>query len=73
MLVALRDGTRRPAADPPSESEILQIMEYAVGGGDGMAAYVPLLEEELAVRGEDRRAPAWRKDEIAPDGLASRW
>ena len=46
---------------------LLQIMEFAVGGGADMAAYLPLLEEELAVRGEDRRAPAWRKDEIAPD------
>jgi 4-hydroxyacetophenone monooxygenase len=66
VLIALRDGTRRPAAGPLAEPEILQIMEYAVGSADGMAAYVPLLEEELAVRGEDRRAPAWRKDEIAP-------
>ena len=41
-------------------------MEFAVGGGD-MAPYLPLLEEELAHRGEDRRAPTWRKDDVAPD------
>ena len=41
-------------------------MEFAVGGAD-MAAYLPLLEEELAFRGEDRRAPGWRKADIAPD------
>ena len=37
-----------------------RIMEYAVGGAE-MAAYLPLLEEELAYRGEDRRAPAWHR------------
>jgi 4-hydroxyacetophenone monooxygenase len=37
---------------------LLQIMEFAVGGAD-MAAYLPLLEEELAILGEDRRAPDW--------------
>ena len=40
-------------------------MQYAVGGAE-MADYLPLLEEELAYRGEDRRAPGW-KDDIAPD------
>ena len=32
-----------------------------------MAEYLPLLEEELAYRGEDRRAPGWHKAELAPD------
>ena len=41
-------------------------MEFAVGGAD-MAPYLPLLEEELAFRGEDRRAPGWRKADVAPD------
>ena len=31
-----------------------------------MDAYLPLLEEELGARGEDRRAPGWRQDELAP-------
>jgi 4-hydroxyacetophenone monooxygenase len=46
------------AAPTPSEADVQRIMEYAVGGAD-MAAYIPLLEEELAHRGEDRRAPDW--------------
>ena len=41
-------------------------MSHAVGGFD-VAAYLPLLEEELAHRGEDRRGPTWRKDDVAPD------
>jgi 4-hydroxyacetophenone monooxygenase len=65
-LVRFRDGGCRPAP-PPSDAELLEIMEFAVGGGADMAPYLPLLEEELAVRGEDRRAPAWRKDDLAPE------
>jgi 4-hydroxyacetophenone monooxygenase len=34
-------------------------MEFSVGGAD-MDPYLPLLEEELAILGEDRRAPDWR-------------
>jgi 4-hydroxyacetophenone monooxygenase len=54
-LIAFRDGGSR-AAPVPSEADTLRIMEYAVGGAE-MDAYLPLLEEELAHRGEDRRAP----------------
>jgi len=54
------------AAPAPSDEQLLRIMEYAVGGAD-MAPYLPLLEEELAYRGEDRRAPDWRLDDLAPD------
>ena len=64
-LVAFRDGGSRPAP-PPSDEDLLQIMEFAVGG-ESMADYLPLLEEELAHRGEDRRAPLWHKDDLAPD------
>jgi 4-hydroxyacetophenone monooxygenase len=64
-LVRYRDGGCRPAP-LPSDQQLLQIMEFAVGGGD-MAEYLPLLEEELAFRGEDRRAPGWHKADIAPD------
>jgi 4-hydroxyacetophenone monooxygenase len=63
-LIRFRDGGSRPAV-PPADADVLRIMEFAVGGS-GMAPYLPLLEEELAHRHEDRRAPAWRKDEIAP-------
>jgi 4-hydroxyacetophenone monooxygenase len=41
-------------------------MEFTVG--EPMDdAYMPLLEEELSVTGTDLRAPAWRKDDVAPD------
>ena len=65
-LIRFRDGGCRPAP-PPSDADLLRIMEFAVGGGADMAAYLPLLEEELAVRGDDRRAPGWRKADLAPD------
>ncbi|MFO7280809.1 MAG: NAD(P)/FAD-dependent oxidoreductase [Thermoanaerobacterales bacterium] len=69
-LIRFRDEGCRPAP-PPSDEDLLRILEHAVGGdttlGGSMADYLPLLEEELAHRGEDRRAPTWRKDEIAPD------
>ncbi|MCU1417332.1 MAG: hapE [Schumannella sp.] len=64
-LIAYRDGGCR-AAPPPSADDLLQILEFAVGGA-GMGAYLPLLEEELAYRGEDRRGPGWCTAELAPD------
>jgi 4-hydroxyacetophenone monooxygenase len=64
-LVRFRDRGCVPAP-PPTDDDLLQIMEFAVGGTE-MAAYLPLLEEELAYRGEDRRGPGWTKAEIAPD------
>jgi 4-hydroxyacetophenone monooxygenase len=63
-LIRYRDGGCRPAPPPP-DADVLRIMEFAVGGA-GMAPYLPLLEEELAHRHEDRRAPGWHKDEVAP-------
>jgi 4-hydroxyacetophenone monooxygenase len=66
VLIRFRDDDCR-AAPTPSDTDILKIMEFAVGGGSDMAPYLPLLEEELAVRGEDRRAPNWQKADIAPD------
>jgi 4-hydroxyacetophenone monooxygenase len=64
-LIRFRDGGCHPAP-VPSDDDVLRIMEFAVGGGD-MAPYLPLLEEELAHRGEDRRAPTWHKADVAPD------
>jgi 4-hydroxyacetophenone monooxygenase len=64
-LVRFRDSGCRPA-QPPSDDDLLRIMEFAVGGAE-MRPYLPLLEEELAYRGEDRRAPGWRRADIAPD------
>jgi 4-hydroxyacetophenone monooxygenase len=63
-LVVYRDNGCKPAPIP-ADAELLRIMEYAVGGA-AMDDYLPLLEEELAYRGEDRRAPRWRAEEIAP-------
>jgi 4-hydroxyacetophenone monooxygenase len=59
VLIGFRDGGCK-VAPTPSEADVQRIMEYAVGGAD-MGDYVPLLEEELAHRGEDRRAPTWTK------------
>ena len=64
-IIRFRDGGCRPAP-PPSRDELRRIMEFAVGGAD-MAEYLPLLEEELALRGDDRRGPAWHKADVAPD------
>ena len=52
-LVRFRDAGSEPAP-VPSDDVLLRIMEYAVGGAE-MAAYLPLLEEELAL---PRRGPA---------------
>ncbi|HEX4491414.1 MAG TPA: NAD(P)/FAD-dependent oxidoreductase [Acidimicrobiia bacterium] len=65
VLARFRDGGGR-VVPPPSDADLLRIMEFAVGVSD-MAPYLPLLEEELAFRGEDRRAPAWHKSQLAPD------
>ena len=56
-------GCPRPAR--PSRELLLELMEFAVGGG-AMEDYLPLLEEELGVTPEDRRAPTWHKDDVAP-------
>jgi 4-hydroxyacetophenone monooxygenase len=63
-LTRFRDDGSQPAP-PPDDDTLLSIMEFAVGGAE-MAPYLPLLEEELAYRGEDRRAPGWHIDDVAP-------
>ena len=65
VLIDYRDGGCQPAP-PPSDNDLQRILEFTVGGTD-MTDYLPLLEEELSYRGEDRRAPDWKKSEIAPD------
>ena len=64
VLGRFRDAGSVPAP-PPDDAALLAILEQAVGAS-GMAPYLPLLEEELAYRGEDRRAPGWRLEELAP-------
>ncbi len=61
-LIRFRDAGSRPAPPPPDEV-VLRIMEFAVGGS-GMDAYLPLLEEELGHRGEDRRGPTWHSSDF---------
>jgi 4-hydroxyacetophenone monooxygenase len=63
-LIGFRDGGCR-AAPTPSEAQVMEIMEFAVGGAE-MASYLPLLEEELAARGDDPRAPGWHLSQLAP-------
>lgn len=63
-IVRFREGGSQPAA-PPSDDDVLRIMEFAVGGAE-MRPYLPLLEEELGYRREDRRAPTWNKHDVAP-------
>ena len=52
-----------PIPPPPSRELLTQIMSFTTATPD-MAAYVPLLEEELAIRGEDLRAPGWHRREL---------
>ena len=66
VLRRYRDGGCVPA-QPPADADLQRILEYTVGLSEGMAPYLPLLEEELAYRGEDRRAPGWTKQRLAPD------
>jgi 4-hydroxyacetophenone monooxygenase len=65
VLARWRDGGC-PPPPTPSHDLLLELMEFAVGGG-AMEDYLPLLEEELGVTPEDRRAPSWHKDDLAPD------
>src|SRR6185312_14803333 len=64
-LIRFRDGGSVRAA-PASHADLLRIVEHVVGGS-GMDDYLPLLEEELALRGDDRRGPQWRKADVDPD------
>ncbi len=64
-LRRFRDGGG-VVAPPPDRDTLARIMAFAVGPGVDVAAYVPLLEEELAVTGEDLRAPGWTRAELAP-------
>lgn len=60
----------RDAGSPPSpipdRALLARIMAFTTGSPD-VQAYVPLLEEELAISGEDPRAPHWHKQDLAPE------
>jgi 4-hydroxyacetophenone monooxygenase len=64
VLCRYRDGGCQPAPVPTDE-QLCTILEYIVGGAP-MGDYLPLVEEELAYRGEDRRAPGWHLADLAP-------
>jgi 4-hydroxyacetophenone monooxygenase len=56
----------RPAPPVPSAEALTEMLEFVVGGVP-MADYRELFLEELGLDGADLRAPAWHKDDIAPD------
>jgi 4-hydroxyacetophenone monooxygenase len=64
-LARYRDAGCPPAPEP-DPAALRRIMAFLVGE-DNVESYEDLLREELAVEGGDLRAPAWHKDEVAPD------
>jgi 4-hydroxyacetophenone monooxygenase len=65
------DGLRRfrdemgGIAARPTPDDVLTIMRFASGSDIG-ERYVPLLNEELAIDGDELRAPQWSKEAVAP-------
>ena len=64
-LVRWRDAGSVPAPRP-GDADLRRLLAYVVGD-EQLDEYLTLLLEELALGGEDLRAPGWRKDEVAPD------
>ncbi|HEX5940524.1 MAG TPA: NAD(P)/FAD-dependent oxidoreductase, partial [Dehalococcoidia bacterium] len=64
VLTKLRDG-KYDETSWPSEDAIGQMLDYMTGS-QATGSYLPLLLEELEFKDQDRRAPQWRKDELAP-------
>lgn len=62
-LARFRDGGSHPA--PLSREALVELFEFLIG--PATADYFELLCEELSPGGADLRAPAWRKEEVAPD------
>lgn len=63
-LARWREAGCRPAPRPGPE-EVRELLDF-LAGGTLTDPYVPLLREELALDGEDLRAPSWHKDGVAP-------
>jgi 4-hydroxyacetophenone monooxygenase len=63
-LTRFRDSGARQAP-PPTLDELKEMIDYT-SGGMSMDEYIPMLNEELAVAGEDLRAPEWERSELAP-------
>ena len=49
-----------------ADENLQQIVEF-MAGGVPMDEYMPMMAEELALHGDDKRAPTWNKQQIAPD------
>jgi 4-hydroxyacetophenone monooxygenase len=64
-LRGLRDGEIEETFTS-DRAALREIMQFALGE-DVSDSYFTLLLEELALPGEDLRAPTWRKDTIDPD------
>jgi 4-hydroxyacetophenone monooxygenase len=54
-----------PAPASLADADLEHIIGYLVGADT--PDYLELLEEELALDGDDRRAPRWHKADVAPD------
>jgi 4-hydroxyacetophenone monooxygenase len=65
-LTTWREAGAPPAPDPTDE-QLHQLMAYLITDETLVDEYFPVLTEELAIGGQDLRAPRWHKDEIAPD------
>ena len=63
MLYRLRDGVAEP---PPTATDGLRELMGFTLGSPVTDEYLDLLLEELSVDGDDRRAPQWRFDDLAP-------
>ncbi|MCU1501592.1 MAG: hapE, partial [Ilumatobacteraceae bacterium] len=61
-LARFRDEGRTTAND---DGDLQTIVEF-MAGGVPMDDYMEMLVEELALHGDDLRAPQWTKDELAP-------
>lgn len=55
-----------PPPVPATDDELHELMAFCVGP-ENLPGYEPVLREELALEGEDLRAPGWHKDDVAPD------
>jgi 4-hydroxyacetophenone monooxygenase len=64
-LCRFRDGGSQPVARP-TDDHLHDLMAFLVGD-ENVDPYFGVLREELAIDGEDRRAPTWHKQDIAPD------
>ncbi len=64
-IVRFRNGGSVPPPRP-SDDDLRRLMAFLVGESNVEQSF-ELLQEELAVAGDDRRAPEWHKEDVAPD------